>query len=87
MTTIKVPKAVRDRVSRLAQQHRMTQHAYLDQLLREAEEKEFWRRMTAIGGPAEYRRILTEDGDLPDEDFSVEEDAILAEERRRPKDA
>ena len=80
LTTIKVTKDVRDRVSRLARLQRMSQHAYLDQLLREAEEKAFWHRM-AEANAEEYHQALAADGDALNEDYALEESVIEAEER------
>jgi len=80
LTSIKVSKELRDRVSKLAHQHRMSQHAYLDQLLQEAEEKEFWRRMAEVSAEG-YRSAVEEDGDQLDEDYDFEESLIEDEER------
>lgn len=80
LTTIKVTKDVRDRVSKLARLQHMSQHAYLDQLLREAEEKAFWRGM-AEASAEEYDQALAEDGDALNEDYALEESVIEAEER------
>lgn len=79
LTSIKVSKELRDRVSKLAQQRSMSQHAYLDQLLQEAEEKEFWRRMADVGA-ADYHLALDEDGDELNEDYDAEESLIRDEE-------
>lgn len=80
LTTIKVSKELRDRVSRLAHQRRMSQHAYLDQLLQEAEEKEFWRRMAEVSAEG-YQSAVEEDGDELNEDYDLEERLIRDEER------
>lgn len=79
-TSIKVSKELRDRVSRLAHQQHMSQHAYLDQLLREAEEKEFWKRMAVVNAE-DYQSAVEEDGDQLNEDFDLEESLIRDEER------
>ncbi|WP_120002951.1 hypothetical protein [Nesterenkonia muleiensis] len=68
LTSIKVSKELRDQVSRLAQQQRMSQHAYLDQLLQEAEEKEFWRRMAEVSAE-DYESAVKEDGDHRSPDY------------------
>ncbi|MFT3874949.1 MAG: CopG family transcriptional regulator [Propioniciclava sp.] len=80
LTSIKVSKELRDRVSRLAHDRGMSQHAYLDQLLREAEERDFWARMADTGAD-EYRAALAEDGDQLGDDYDDEESLIRAEER------
>ena len=80
LTSIKVSKDVRDRVSRLARQRGVSQHVYLDGLLREAEETEFWRQM-AQATAQEYRSAVTEDGDQLNEDYDLEESRIRGEER------
>ncbi|WP_150460794.1 hypothetical protein [Nesterenkonia ebinurensis] len=79
LTSIKVPQELRDRVSRLAHQRRMSQHANLNQLLKEAEEKESWRRM-ATTSAHEYRDAFEEDGNQLDEDYDAEESTLLGEE-------
>lgn len=81
LTTIKVTKEFRDRLNRLAKLQRMSQHAYLDQLLREAEEKVFGHRM-AEASAEEYHQKVEADGDALGGDYSLEEATIVAEERR-----
>lgn len=79
LTSIKVSRDLRDRVSRLARQRRMSQHAYLDQLLQEAEENEFWRRMAEVSAE-DYQSAIADDRDHLNEDYDVEEALIRDEE-------
>lgn len=80
LTSIKVSKDLRDRVSRLARRRSMSQHAYLEQLLSEAEEQEFWARMAEMDA-AEHQSALEQDGDQLSEDYELEEELIESEER------
>lgn len=80
-TSINVSEATRERLNRLARGRGMSQHTYLDQLLKEAEEAEFWRRMAEVSAE-DYHHEVAADGDGLDEDYSLEEAEIRAEEQR-----
>ncbi len=82
-TTIKVPKALRDRISRRAKREHSTLAATIERALDEAEELEFWREVRThnSGLSAEDRRAYTADRTLgdgladPGDDALTEDDA------------
>jgi predicted transcriptional regulator len=71
MTTIKVSRQVREKISALASGRGVTQNALLADLLEHEADREFWLGLAAIA-PGEYRAAIAEDGDSLDSDFGFE---------------
>ncbi|ROS73604.1 hypothetical protein [Cellulomonas sp. PhB143] len=81
-TTIKVRTSTRDRLRKYAESQSVTFDGAVDRLLAEHAEREFWAAMGTVT-PAEYEAAMREDGTWPgDDDSSVEEAMIRAEEAR-----
>jgi predicted DNA-binding ribbon-helix-helix protein len=81
MTTVKLPKATRDRLRTAAEAEHLTQAALIDKLLAERAKAAFWSAMSAID-PAEYRSSLVDDDVDVDVDHSLEDAMIDAEPTR-----
>ncbi|WP_062520438.1 hypothetical protein [Demequina silvatica] len=72
MTTIKVRRSTRARVSELAGERGVTQSELLDQLLDHEAEREFWVGLSRLT-PEAYRAALAEDDDHVDMGFGLED--------------
>jgi predicted transcriptional regulator len=81
-TTIKVPRALRDRISRRAKREHTTLAAAIERALDEAEELEFWREVRRHNAElsADERRAHTVDGALGDDLADPDDDALTAED-------
>ena len=76
-TTIKVSAETHERLRRAAQAAHVTQGAFIAAMLEAQEEREFWTAIEAMD-PAETRRALAEDGDLPGADYRLEDELLDA---------
>lgn len=74
-TTIKVGSATHDRLRRLAKASGMTQGEYIESLLDQREEADFWQAIEALD-PAEVREAVAADGDEASDDYRVEDNAL-----------
>lgn len=78
-TTVTIPKPLHKRISDLAKAEGKSQPALIADLVRMREDQTFWATMRRIT-PEEYRAALRADGDELDEDYSLENAPIAAEE-------
>ena len=81
MTTVKLPKATRDRLRTAAEAEHLTQAALIDRLLAEREKAAFWSAMVEIDAD-EYRSSLVEDDVDVAVDHSLEDRMIDPEPTR-----
>lgn len=81
-TTIKVASATHDRLRRLAKASGMTQGEYIEALLDQREEADFWQAIEALDS-TEVRAAIASDGDEPSEDYGLEDETMARDERTR----
>lgn len=81
-TTIKVPRALRDRISRRAKREHTTLAAAIERALDEAEELEFWQEVRRYHASLsdEDRRAYLADRTLTDDLADPDDDALTAED-------
>ncbi|MFY7067604.1 hypothetical protein ACOQFV_17265 [Nocardiopsis changdeensis] len=81
-TTIKVPRALRDRISRRAKREHTTLAAAIERALDESDELEFWREVRRHNAElsAGEREAYTSDRTLGDDLADSGDDALTAED-------
>lgn len=75
ITTVKVPKPVQMRLAAVAKQKHMTQPALIEEMVAKFEDDLFWASFGDLDGE-KYRAAMEVDGDLPSQDYSIEEQQI-----------
>ncbi|MFC6704598.1 hypothetical protein [Flexivirga alba] len=58
----------------------MTQGAFIESLLDQREEADFWQAVEALD-PAEVRQALADDGDEPSDDYRAEDAGLDRDEQ------
>lgn len=81
-TTIKVASATHDRLRRLAKVSGMTQGEYIELLLDQREEADFWQAVEALD-PAEVGAAVAADGDTVSDYYRLEDQPLARDERDR----
>lgn len=78
-STVKIPKSLRERFAAVANKKKMTQPALIEEMVSRLEDELFWASFGDLDA-AKYQAAMRADGDLPGEDYSLENEPIAAEE-------